>query len=194
MELFQNDFKLAGDHFICNIAMDENLPGGLIAVERDPRNLKHKPDAYVARIEKIGPGCKHIRPGHKIVVERFDWLQYDLDDERIIAREIDVIILDNDLPAPGVAVVREISEKEELQQRSNLYIPDAGYKETRGKEYVFGSVLHSNVDFLKPEMLVWMLKTDKNQWRLTKNILVFRPDDEMVLMVGEKNNFQLQVA
>ena len=193
MELFQNDkpFQLYGDHFICNISLDENLPGGLIGVNRDPRKQKHKPDTYVARVERVSSSCKLVKPGEKIVIERFDWLQYDLDEERIIARETDVVILGDDKPAPGIAVLGELTKIEEVN--SLLYIPDASIQtEKQERNYIYGQVIHSAVpagktyDALKVGDFVWMYKRDRDQWRLGKTLIIFRFSTEMVFMIGEK--------
>jgi len=187
MELFQNDkpFRLYGDHFICNIALDENLPGGLINVNRDPRKQRRKPDTYVARVERVSPACKLVKPGDRIVIERFDWLQYDLDSERLIAREVDIVILGNDNPAPGIAVISEIVEIEKV--RSKLYVPDDSIdSERREKNHIHGEVIHSAVDDLKVGNLAWMYKSDQDQWRLGKSRIIFRFSTEMVFMIGEK--------
>jgi len=204
MALFEPDeFRLYGDHFICNIALGENLPGGLVAVERDPRKLRKKPDAYVARVERCADGCKIVKPGHKIVIERFEWLQYDLDDERIIARETDVLILGSDEPAPGVFVIKQPNRAEEYKKRNNLYIPDSMHIETVEKEIYHGKVLFSNEvnlngEEIKPGQLVWVRKSERNQFRLGKDLIVVRGTPEEVLMIGEtsdeKQKIPLQVA
>ncbi len=186
MDLFQNDkpFKLYGDHFICNVALDENLPGGLVNVSRDPRKQKYKPDTYVARVERVSPDCKMVRPGDKVVIERFDWLQYDLDEERLIAREVDVVILGDDKPAPGIAVLLELTEVEKVQVK--IYVPDSTIQtEKRERNYIHGQVIHSAVTDLKVGNLVWMYKKDRDQWRLGRSLVIFRFSEETVFMVGE---------
>jgi len=189
MELFQNDkpFRLYGDHFICNIALADNSPGGIIATERDPRKFKRKPDTYVGRVERISPDCRMVRPGNRIVIERFDWLQYDLDEERLIAREVDVVILEDDKPAPGIAVLQEVTDIEKSQPK--LYIPDASFEtEKREKGYLHGEIIHSSVDELKIGNLIWMYKRDRDQWRLGQSLVIFRFSLEMVFAIGERSN------
>ena len=198
MEFTQNSidrFTPKGDHFICNIAMEENLPGGLLSVaEKDPRKLINKPDAYVGRVERVSERCKLVRPGDKIVVERLDWLQHNVDDERIIAREVDVIIINHDVPAPGVAVLRRIDEEKVRIKSLNLLPAIKASSSSREREYIYGEILHSNIDDYKPGNEAWILKSDGNQWNLTKNIIVFRPDDRMGLLVREKVPMVLEVA
>ena len=204
MHLLDPDsFKLYGDHFICNIVLDENLPGGLISVNRDPRKRRKKLDAYVARVERIGPSCKSIKPGDKIVVERFDWLQYDLDDERIIARETDVLILASDIPAKGVFVLKEINALQEKAEKSSLYIPEEGFISKMEREIYFGKVIFSNEAKLNSEVIesgqfIWVRKSERNQFRLGKDLIVIRATEEDVLMIGSnqepKKKIQLEVA
>jgi len=154
-------------------------------------------------VERVGPKCKNIKPGDKVVVERFDWLQYDLDDERIIARETDVLILASDIPAKGVFVLKEINALKEKTKDSSLYIPEEGFISKMEREIYFGKVIFSNEAKLNMEVIeagqfIWVRKSERNQFRLGKDLIVIRATEEDVLMLGSHNEpkkkIQLEVA
>lgn len=131
---------LAGDHFKANIAFEENHPSGLVLFNRDPRRGKKKPDAYAGVVLDASPNCKYAKIGDNIVFERWDWQQFDLDDEKIIARERELIIV-NDEPVPGYIIF----QLEDLSpEKTKLIVPHTYEKPTA--KTLAGKVLASGVE------------------------------------------------
>lgn len=172
---------LLGKHFIANIALDETLPGGLTAIKRDPRTLRLKMDAYVGRVERTGPGCTLVKVGDTVVIERWSYQQHDLDDERLIARERDVLVLAGEVPAPGVAVLQ--LEKREPPKVAGLVTPDT--VTVAPPVFYFGRCCASRHSMLEEGKLYWIEKRDWGQFKTPAGLLAFRVDKDAVLMEGE---------
>lgn len=189
------NFKLLGDHFICNIALPENDASGLARVYRDPRFLRVKPDAYVGIVESKGPGCRYVQEGQKVVLKRWVYNQHDVDEERIVARERELLILNDTTPAPGVAVMKI----KPFQPSAGVLIPQT-LKPKKPSCYE-GEVIASNMQVkwgdevrrIRPKDILWVERRERDQFFLTENILVFKntPDsatgEPPVLMVGVKS-------
>lgn len=139
MKWGDSGFDLYGRHFLINIALPEVAQAGLVSVSRDPRKHRIKPACYVGTVEEVGPRCTMVKPGDRIVVERWTYQQYDVDEERLIAREDQVIVLANDTPAPNVMVLRLIQDN---QVKSSLYIPDT--HEPLKTPYYHGEIIATN--------------------------------------------------
>lgn len=105
------EVKIYGRKFLANVALPENSPGGLFLVNRDPRSQRRKPDVYVGVVEEVGEDCLFVKPGDKVCFKRWEWQQLNIDSERMVAREEDLVILANETPAPGVIVVKLIQNK-----------------------------------------------------------------------------------
>ncbi len=168
------DFELIGDKFICNIAQPENSPGGLFVVQRDPRKHRLPPDAYVGMVEKVGPGCELLRVGQKVVVRRWVYRQFDLDDERIVAREGQVLILNDDTPFPGVVVLK----MKPNEVKTSLIVPDTVKDKKRRTQSYEGDVIASSSYSIKKGEHIWVEKRDSGQYFLTRDILVFKNEQD----------------
>lgn len=177
-------FELKGDHAIFNIALDSNLlDGKLASVNRDPRKARLKPDAYVALVEETGPQCKHIKPGDRVVLERWEWLQFNVDEERIIGKERDVLILSGTNPAPGVIVFKILP----VDKKPLLTLPYESYAEKK-RGYYFGEVIAINPESINlPEGAeddmprigdgIYIDKYERDQWKLGADKVVFKWDN-----------------
>lgn len=170
--------RLSRDHFIVNIAQPENTSSGLFVVNRNPRMQDVKPDAYVGVVERVGDGCSIINVGDKVVVERWEYGQFDIDEERLLAKEVDVLITGGEEPAPGTVVLQLPEEP-----KSDVVIPDT----VRPKQelFYFGKVVSSgDPDIVSGEFL-WVLKSNDYQYRLGKHMLVFRNTEDVAVMRGQ---------
>ena len=186
--------KLAGKHLIVNIALPENDPStGLTLLYRDPRKQRRKPDAFIGIVEDVGPGCALVKSGDKIVVERWDYGQSDLDDERLIVKERDVLVLGSNEPAPGVIAVLLEDQKPKVQ----LTLPDR-IKPWECR-YFFGKLLAPDVFYLpddeviKENDYVWIMKLDHDQFMLGENCLVMRVTDPDAVVAKGVKLTQLEV-
>lgn len=177
--MLPNDFQLDGDHLIVNIALPENLPAGLVAVNRDPRKAEYKPDAYVGIVEHIGPDCTLVAVGDKVVFERWEYSQHDIDEERIMIRQVDVLVLKGEQPAPGIIAIQVL----DTDVKTDLVVPDT-IQEAPSK-YWFGRVTATGSESVEVGQLVWAMKMDSYQYRLAKHTVVFRAMEDVVMMVGD---------
>lgn len=96
---------LAGDHFLVKLAIPEKTESGLVIPDstRDYRKKRDKPDAYAGIVLDVSPGCDWAKIGDNVVYERWSWQQFSLDSERMIARERDLIII-NEQPVNGYII------------------------------------------------------------------------------------------
>lgn len=173
------NFKLHGKNFILNI----QLPGimdGIITVNRDPRKLRIKPQAYAGLVEKVGDGCTKVKPGDRVIVERFSWIQINVDDERIIASEKDLLILGNGVPNNGIGVIDIIEDQKPVSATLNT---DAIAVPT--KEYIFGSICACSSNVFKKGDLAWIAKSDRDQWNIGSTKFAFREDESFLLVKAE---------
>lgn len=188
-------FELAGTHFIINIAQEENHPvTGLINVSRDPRKSRRAPDCYVGVVEAAGPECKIVQVGHKVVIERWIYSQVDVDDERLIAQERDVLILDDGNPAEGVIAVM----LEDQKRRVDLTLPEMGGYQ-KPKPYYFGKLLVPDTlqiaedEVVKCGEYVWILRMEHSQYRLGENCLVMRMVDPTCILMKQEKEVKFEV-
>ena len=186
--------RVNGRWFVANIALPENdLSTGLTLIHRDPRKQKRLPDAYLAVVEKTGPLCTLVKTGDKVVVERWSWQQDYIDEQRMWARESEVLVLANNEPAPGVIAVLLEDQKPKVQ----LTLPDRIKPWER--RYFFGKLLAPDVFYLpddeviKENEYVWIMKLDHDQFMLGENCLVMRVTDPDSIVAKGVKPTQLEV-
>lgn len=173
-------FRLANDYFIANIALPETDEAtGLERPNRDPRKMRIKPDAYAATVEHTGPDCT-LKPGDRIVVERMEWIQTNVDDERIIAPERDVLVV-NGKPVRGASVV----ETEDLEKPRTTSLEIFEYRPVK-REYVFGRIVATDSERFKVGDAVWLAKSERNQWGLGGKGMIFRDDEKFILGISRE--------
>lgn len=175
MLLNDKEVKLTGHHFLINIAVPENTSNGLFVLEKDPRKFKRKPDCYVGVVEEVGSDCFLVKPGDKIVFRRWEWEQYNVDDERLIAEETDLLVLASEVPAPGVIIVRTISDA----PKTSLFVPQNIRQEKkpsiRGEvvahsEYSLGEL--KGID-IKGKVIHFQ-RSDTNQWTYGNGLMAIK--------------------
>lgn len=161
-------FGLGGDHFRANIGMPENHPSGLIMFNRDPRNGKKKPDAYAGIVLDVSPGCSTVKIGDNVVFERWEWQQYDVDNEQIVARERDLIIVNNE-PMPGYLIFR----LEDLSpERTKLIVPHT-YEKPKSPSLA-GQVVASGVRDINIGENYIFQAMDSYQYHYGNGLMAFR--------------------
>lgn len=106
----KSNLTLSGDHFLVNIALPA-IENGMVRVNRDPRKLRMKLPCYEGTVVEIGTRCRLVKPGDRVVFERWQWQQMDVDDELMIARERDLMVINDTTPAPNVIVIQLPEEK-----------------------------------------------------------------------------------
>lgn len=179
--MLDSRFDLVGDHFVANISLPENHPGGLSVVERDPRKQDEKPDCYVGIVEAVGPDCRFLKVGDKVVFERWEYTQLDMDEERLIAREIDLVVMPDEKPAPNAVAFqilddRQAKYKELILPEMALAGLDVGYH--------FGKVTGSGCVDMSEGDFVWVMKMDSNQFRVGRHTVVCRLMSDEAFMKG----------
>ena len=187
------DFKLAGKHYIADIAIDDKTPGGLQVVERNPRKWRIPPDAYVGIIEEVGPRCELVKVGDRATIERWTWLQLDIDDDRILGSE-DHVLLVNGAPVNGVLVGILIPDHEKKSR--DIILP---FEENKEKlfSYYHVKIIATSVKDVEVDDELWIKKYDRDQWKLGKNKLVFRWDDpeknqmSNIMLLKKKFDFEI---
>ena len=185
--VLEDDFVVDGRYFILNIALPKTDPQtGLTRPEyqRDPRWHRIKPAVYKGIVEDIGDLCAHIKKGDTAFVERWDYLQINVDEERILVSEKDLVIV-NSKPLPGISLLGLI---EDQKPKSNLLNMDT--VEEKEKEYYFGQILASGGTFKKSEYL-WINKLDRDQWKLLPGVLVFREHEDCLMMKAQPEKNEL---
>jgi chaperonin GroES len=167
-------YELAGRHFIANIAVDTKTDSGLEIVQSNPRKWRLPPDAYVGRVEETGPRCQLVRAGDLATIQRWSYIQMDLDDERIQAHE-DHLLLVNGNPVNGVVALEIVKD---IPKSQGLILPEKAVEnEMRYSTSYCGTVLKSSTDELREGNLAWIKKADADQWKLGKDKIIFRWDD-----------------
>jgi len=183
-------FKLIGRKFVVNISRPSEA-AGITVINRDPRKERYIPDAFPGVVEEVSEGCQLVRPGDRVVVQRFKWTQMDLDDQRLIASEKHLLIFGENLAAPGVCVM-QLSKYVTQEQDLKLIVPDSVIeKKKRKTSYYYGRVISSGIFDIEPDMLLWVEKRETGQYFLNPEVLIFRniPDsfngDYPIFMIGE---------
>lgn len=178
MKFENNDVKIHGRNFLVNIALPENLPSGLVNVSRDPRKQSRKPDVYVGVVEEVGGACFLVKPGDKISFKRWEWRQMDVDDERVVTNERELVILDGSVPAPGMIVVKVLENK----IVTSLVLPQGDIKQEampsiKGEIIAFSPwALGYMKEYVQIGKILFFQKSRDDQWRY--------PDGKMVLKVS----------
>lgn len=160
--------RLVADRFVVNVALPEETQGGLAMVNRDPRKVRKRPPCYKGIVEEVGPGVKYIEVGKSCVFERWEPKQADLDSERIIARERDILIYDG-IPAPGVIVVELFDDH---QIKSSLFLPQG--LSTPPKTYHHGKVIASSSRQAEEGDILWIESYHSGQFIDSNNQLYYR--------------------
>lgn len=186
MEIYGQECRLLGEHFCVNIALEENS-GGLVRIERDPRRMRIKPAAYVGTVEECAASCKLVKTGDKVVLERWIYEQVDVDSERIIARERDLLILANETPGPNVLVLQIMKDE---PPKMLFMVPDTW--EPAPRQYYCGMVLASSSKVGEPGEILWVQKSDLGQFVYADGERVaFRNDGRAhVMMRGWTREYQ----
>jgi hypothetical protein len=160
---------------LINVALPENSPAGLFLLERDPRKQRKKPDAYTGIVEEVAPGCVFVSPGDKIFFQRWEYTQENIDDERLIASEDELIVLQGERPAPGIIIIKLEDELPETE----LALPDTLRPKSR-PSYNGQVICHSNHGMGELEGLAapgkWLIfqKSDSYQWRYGNGLVAIR--------------------
>lgn len=162
-------FSLGGDHFKASIALPANHPSGIILFNRDPRNGKKKPDAYAGIVLDASLGCRYVKIGDNVVFERWDWQQHDVDDEQIVARERDLIVV-NDQPVPGYIIF----QLEDLNpSKTSLVVPHT-YEKPKSPS-LCGMVMASGVKDVNPgERYIFQADDNCHQFHYGNGLMAFR--------------------
>lgn len=134
--------SLAGDHFLADIALSSHSKAGIILPERDPRRQKKKPDAYAGKILDVSPWCERVKKDDLVVFERWDWQQEDARNERIIARERDLIIV-NEKPCSDY-IIFQLEDLSYIRPTLSQLIPQTMEKSKPAA--LAGVVISSSVD------------------------------------------------
>lgn len=173
------EVSLTGSHFLVNIALPEFDSSGIKVVNRDPRKARIKPSCYVGKIEEVGPRCSYAKVGDTVVFERWQWQQMDVDDERMVVREKDLIVFGESLPMPGVLV---INLEDHETPRTTIALPSLNYT-PKPRPYYCGVVerLPLNIDFIRVEGVeirvgdkIYIEKYEVGQYRDGQGRLFFR--------------------
>jgi hypothetical protein len=170
--------RLYGDHFIANILKAAEPHPQIVILDPDPRNQRMKPDAFPVVVEETGPTCELVRPGDRIVLERWQWAQHEIGEGRFVAREREVLVCENSVPAPGVIVVDVIDGE---RKPWGLALPQT-YKPA-ARKYVHGRISRSAYSNFKVGWEIWFEKYEHGQYRFNDKI-IWRVDETMALMVG----------
>lgn len=170
--------RLLGDHFICEVVRSNATASPLVTLEQDPRKMRLKPDAFPVTVEAVGPDCRLVQPGDKIVLERWQYDQHDIDNGRLIASEREILIRHGSIPAPGVIVVDVLDEK----KPTGLSLPPS--VKPAQKKYVHGRVYASSHYLFKKGWEAWFERAEEGQYKFLDKI-IWRVDERSALAVRE---------
>lgn len=184
--------RLLGTKCVVNISQKPQKTG-IEMVSTDPRKWRIKPDAYVGIVEKTGPRCEIIQTGDRVVIERWQYKQADIDDERLIADESQVLVVQRkkiartaaeikkeaetgeasyepEVPAPGVVVIKLHSQLPKTQ----LALPDHVVKRERKKTLMYvGTVTDSGSVTAKRGDILWVERRERHQFLTPDGRLMF---------------------
>lgn len=175
--------RLFGDHFIADI-LKAAPEQAITIINKDPRAQRNKPDAFPVVVEQVGPTCEMVKPGDTIVIERWQWAQHEIGEGRFIAREREVLVMANSVPAPFVIVVDVIDEE---KKPLGIVMPQTVVSPPR--KYIHGRISRSG--YFPEEMRstyregneIWFEKHEIGQYRF-ENKVIWRVDEMMALMIG----------
>lgn len=182
-------YQLAGKNFIANVAVAAKTEVGIEMVNRNPRKWRLPPDAYSGTVEEAGPRCDLLKVGDNVTIQRWSYLQLDIDDERMHAHQ-DHVLLVNGHPVNGVLVLVLVKE---LEKKSGLILLETAVE----KEHQYcpswhGIVYKTSVPDVKEGDHIWIKKSSSEQWKIGKDKIIFRWDkpetNEMtnIMAIGEK--------
>lgn len=166
---FIDEITLAGDHFLVLLDIPEEQNGLIIPDStKDYRKKRDKPDAYSGVVLDISPNCKHAKIGDNVVFERWDWQQVSVDDKRLVVRERDLIIV-NEQPINGYIIF----QTEDLSPiKTNVVLPGAYEKPKQA--YLAGKVLASGVYGIEPGQNYIFERMDSYQFAYGDGRVAFR--------------------
>lgn len=174
---------LAGRHLLINIGLPDLGP--LSRVQKDPRKARLKPAAYVGVVEEVGPDVTLVQPGSQVVVERWSYTQIDVDDERLLAHEKELLVIAEGQPAPGVLILDLVMPRE-VQTELILLAPTKTYSSH------CGVVVASNDELAEPGEMLWLQSGEYGQFLYQDGKrLAFRNDKRsFVLLRGWPEAYQ----
>lgn len=171
-------WSLYGEHFVVNISQEQKK-AGLTLFSSDPRKWREKPDAYPGVVEETGPYCVYVEKGDRVLVERWVYKQFDFDEERLIAKENQVLLFQKKIainkfgpetPTNGVVVLQ--LAKSEL--KTPLIVPERVRRAQEKKRQVYmGKVLMSASKEAKVDEIIWVEKRERYQYRTPDGRLIF---------------------
>lgn len=188
--------QLVGTKCVINISAEPQR-SKLTMVSRDPRQWRIKPDAYTGVVEEVGPECEIIQPGDRVVLERWQYKQTDIDDERIFADESQVLVYQKKRPDGtfgeetcmiGVVVMRLISQLPKTQ----LTLPDDVIQRQKKKTFLHvGRVTNTGSKTVKVGQLAWVERRERHQYLTQDGRLMFINCQDSwgeypIWMLGEK--------
>lgn len=175
--------RLIGDHFVCDAIAASKRESPLVLLDKDPRKERMKPDAFPVVVKEIGPRCRLIQPGDKVVIERWQWNQADIGQGFMVVREREVLIMNNSVPAPGVIVVDVIDDG---KKPMGLTLPETVRPVKR--KYVHGRIDRSGHYMFKKDWEIWFERSDDGQYVVGDKV-IWRVDELSALMVKEPGTF-----
>lgn len=168
-------FSLGGTHFVVDISYSQPT-SGLILTNVDPRRQYRKPDAYAGKVLEVSSECRSVRIGDNIIFERWDWNQFNINEKLIVAREKELIII-NEEPVSGYIIFKLEQEKE----TSKIFIPHT-YKKERPK-FLNGEVLASGVKDINVGEGYFFEAMDSYQYHYGDGRMAFRVNRGAALLI-----------
>jgi co-chaperonin GroES (HSP10) len=183
--MLNKNFRLNTDWIIVNIELPENV-GGLKVINRDPRKQARKPDAYVGDVVECGPRCKYVKVGDKVVFQRWQYSQFDVDDAHIALREVDLLTI-NQQCAPNYIAVQIYDPF----RTTKVILPDEVKHSMDQSKVLFGKVIsvgqeqkNKETADVREEDFIWFYRMTDDQFRIGNNTVVIRNDYDVILMSG----------
>ena len=184
-EIMPEGLTLNADWLIVKIALSKEV-GGLVMLNTDPRKQRRKPDAYVGEVIETGPRCIYVKVGDRVVFQRWEFSQFDLNEEDIMIRELDLLTI-NDRCAPEYMAVQVYDPFRTTQ----VILSDEVKHSMDDSKTLFGKVISIGVQTKNEETkeiqegdFIWFNKFDY-QFRIgSGNTIVIRNDNDVVLMRG----------
>lgn len=172
-----SEFELLGTKCVVNISHKAEVKG-LTVLSTNPRTWRIKPEAYMGVVEKSGPDCQVVKAGDRVVVERWEFKQADVDDERLLIDESQVLVVQHpekkgwgpEVPTMGVVVLKLKSDLPKTQ----LTLPDEFVKNERKKNLLYcGRVTDTASKTVKVGQVCWVERRERHQFRTADGRLMF---------------------
>jgi len=173
---YMEGFTLAGPNFKASIALPDNHPSGIVLFDKDPRKGKKRPDAYAGVVLDVGSSCSLVKIGDNVVFERWDWKQLDLPQEQIVAREREILVV-NDQPVNNVVIF----QLEDLDFKTTQILVPHTY-EKPPKAALFGKVVASDYVGVSVGERYIFEKLDSNQYYYGDGRMAFRVQGDWNLL------------